>query len=128
MALHYKMSQRVTPGEKGGGKRAMYPALVSNKTITGNEFCDLIGQQIRLSKADTVAFLCAMRTVLTEQALQGNIVQLDWIGSFYPRMHYHGQPGASQIKPEELELSIGFRPLLDFTKEIRAKAEFKKVK
>ena len=112
MTIQYKMIQRVTPGEKGGGKRASYPAKTNLNTINHQDFCKLMGKYVRFSNADIIAFLYALRTVLSEQILDGRIVQLKGIGSFYPRLHYQGEPDASRINHKDLKVGIGFRPHL----------------
>jgi len=127
MTISYKMIQRVEPGEKGGGKRASYPSIKINKTIGPDDFIELLYKQFHIPKVDAFRVMIAMSEVLKEQILNGNILQFKDLGSFYPRLRYHGEPDVKQIKQDDLELGIGFRPLLHLKKELSV-AKFIKVK
>jgi predicted histone-like DNA-binding protein len=127
MTIKYKMVQRTaSPGEKGG-ERAAYPMITNRQKLTNEEFYKAIQEQVHFSKADIVGFLHALRAVLTRQMLEGNIVPLKTIGSFYPTVNYHGEPNIKRVKPEDMELNIRFRPLLDWKRKFFM-PDFKKVK
>ncbi|MFT3740386.1 MAG: hypothetical protein QM786_16690 [Breznakibacter sp.] len=127
MAIRYKMIQRVTPGEKGGGKRAYYPAIVTNQTVQPYDFTELVSREGRLSKALVTKFLLVTSKVLKEQMLDGNIVQIEGLGSFSPGLRYHGEPNPTRVNAKDMEISINFRPFFYIKKEL-ADAKFQKVK
>lgn len=126
MAIKYKIINKGQPGVKGGGKRCLSATVVYNKTISQEEFEEIMTKRIRFSRADVIAFLKTMEQVLIDGIKEGNIVKTSFLGTFYPSVRKKGEIAGNIKDKEHIKCDINFRPALELKKEIR-KAEVKRV-
>ena len=126
MAIPYKIIHRTTPGARGG-ERALYPQVVVNKKVTPDEFYALMAEHTRWSKADIIYFLLNMKKVLMEELTEGNIVQTEFMGSFYPSIRYKARKGENRVDKENIVAGMNYRPSLAMKKALK-NADLEKVK
>ncbi|MDE6019199.1 MAG: HU family DNA-binding protein [Muribaculaceae bacterium] len=90
---------------------------MDNKT-----FLDLLSQRLNAGKEDTAEMIEALCHVVTETALEGDIVTFPGFGNFEPRKReeriaYHPSNGKRMLIPPKITLS--FRPSTLLKQKVR---------
>lgn len=96
MPIKYNVVERGEPGVAGGGTKKWYANAVTEGEITIDNLTKEIEKFSALSEADIRSVIFALENVIINQILEGRVVRLDKLGSFYPSLSSGG--AASQAE------------------------------
>ena len=86
MSIKYTVIERGEPGVAGGGTKRWYAAIKNDGEVTVDELVDEIEKFSALSEADIRGVIIALENVIQKEIVNGKIVRLDKLGSFYPSL------------------------------------------
>lgn len=81
---------RTQPGVAGGGRKRWYAAIASDGEVTIDDLVKQIEKFSALSEADIRGVIIALENVIQDQLVNGKIIRLDKLGSFYPSLSSEG--------------------------------------
>lgn len=90
MAIKFKVVEKPQPGVTGGGVKKWYATVKTDGEITIDELTKEIEKFSALSEADIRGVIIALENVMVNQIVNGKIVRLDKLGSFYPSLSSEG--------------------------------------
>lgn len=90
MPIKYKLMQKAQPGVAGGGTKKWYAAAATDGELTVDDLAKLIEKFSALSEPDIRGVIIAMENVIVDQLVQGKIIRMDKLGSFYPSLSSEG--------------------------------------
>lgn len=90
MAIKYKLIERGQPGVAGGGTKKWYANVYNNGEMTIDDLVKKIEKFSALSEADIRGVIIALENVIQEELVNGKIIRLDKLGSFYPSLSSEG--------------------------------------
>lgn len=99
MSLYYKILKRAKPGKKSSEGLVYYPYPQRPGTYGLDEIAKQISKQSTLSEIDVHGVLFALVNEITEKVSQGNIVQLDRLGTFKLTLKSNYQESPEDVKP-----------------------------
>ena len=82
--------QKAQPGVAGGGTKKWYAAAATDGELTVDDLAKLIEKFSALSEPDIRGVIIAMENVIVDQLVQGKIIRMDKLGSFYPSLSSEG--------------------------------------
>lgn len=86
MAIKFNVVERGEPGVVGGGTKKWYASVKTDGEISVDELTKEIEKFSALSEADIRGVIIALENVIVNQIVNGKIVRLDKLGSFYPSL------------------------------------------
>ena len=90
MPIKYKLMQKAQPGVAGGGTKKWYATAATDGELTVDDLAKLIEKFSALSEPDIRGVIIAMENVIVNQLIQGKIIRMDKLGSFYPSLSSEG--------------------------------------
>lgn len=128
MSIKYNLIQRTEPGVTGGGQKKFYATVKSDGEISVDDLTKAIEKFSALSEADIRGVIIALENVILNEIVNGKIVRLDKLGSFYPSLSSSGAAteaafNVSMIKGAKMNYRPGKR-----LQDALDTAEFQKVK
>lgn len=103
--------QKAQPGVAGGGTKKWYATTATDGELTVDDLTKLIEKFSALSEPDIRGVIIAMENVIVDQLVQGKIIRLDKLGSFYPSLSSEGV-----VKEEDFTIAniknakVNYRP------------------
>lgn len=112
MPVSYRfIKQQGPPGSSMEGKEAVVGRSVSNETISTSMMAEEIARRSTMSVPDTYGVIYAIREMLQQELLKGNIVQIEGLGSFRISASTGLLPEEKRLKAEDFNtIRINFHP------------------
>ncbi|WP_010135199.1 HU family DNA-binding protein [Ochrovirga pacifica] len=102
-----------------------YAQAVAKGRVDLDRLADLIAGQTTLSRADCFAVVVAMVDTISDQLLQGNIVQVDRLGAFKLTVQSSPSITATEVSKKSIvKTKLNFRPDSRFKEKLNT-ASFK---
>lgn len=90
MSIKYKLIERGQPGVAGGGRKKWYANVYNDGEVTIDDLVKKIEKFSALSEADIRGVIIALENVIQDELVNGKIIRLDKLGSFYPSLSSEG--------------------------------------
>ncbi len=91
MSIQFKAIEKGQPGADGGGEKKFYATVVTQGETSTDELIEKMKDHCALHKADIIRMMIALQSAIQEELVNGKIVRLDWLGSFYPSISSEGK-------------------------------------
>ncbi|PZU86774.1 MAG: DNA-binding protein [Chryseobacterium sp.] len=90
MSIKYNLIQKGKPGVVGGGTKKWYANIANDGELLVDDLVKQIEKFSALSEADIRGVIIALENVIQEELVNGKIIRLDKLGSFYPSLSSEG--------------------------------------
>ncbi len=101
MTVKYNVIQRGNPGNLQAPKK-FYPSIESSGRKTLRQLAGQISQISTVSSTDTMAVLEALLTVIPQELVSGNIVELGDFGNFWLKANSEGADTAEAVRATQI--------------------------
>lgn len=115
MTVKFNVVQRGNPSNAEAPKK-FYPSIESSGRKTLRQMAERISQISTVSSADTMAVLEALLTVIPQELVAGNIVELGDFGNFWLRGDSEGSATAADVRASSIK---GVLPRFNAGKEFK---------
>lgn len=128
MAIKFNLVEKPQPGVAGGGVKKWYASAKADGEISIDELTVEIEKFSALSEADIRGVIIALENVIINQIVNGKIVRLDKLGSFYPSLSSEGAVNETDFNVSFIKgAKINYRPGKRISEALKV-AKFQKVK
>ncbi len=128
MSIKYKVVEKTEPGVAGGGNKQWYASAIADGEITIDDLTKEVEKFSSLSESDIRGVIIALENVIQSQLLNGKIIRLDKLGSFYPSLSSNGAASEAEFSPSLIKgAKVNYRPGVRITDALKT-AKFTKVK
>ncbi len=111
MAIKYILNTKAEPGVSGGGTKKWYASVVTDGELTVDELSKQIEKFSSLSEADIRGVIIALENVIQENLINGKIIRMDKLGSFYPVISSNGAATKEEFNSSLIkEVYVRYRP------------------
>lgn len=127
MSIKYTVIERGEPGVTGGGIKKWYAQVKYDGEMTIDNLVDEIEKFSALSEADIRWVIIALENVIQKELVNGKIIRLDKLGSFYPSLSSSGAETEEKFTSTLIKgAKVNYRPgkriedalsVADFTKD-----------
>ena len=90
MSIKYNIIERPQPGVTGGGIKKWYATIANDGEVSIDDLTKQIEKFSALSEADIRGVIIALENVIQDNLINGKIIRLDKLGSFYPSLSSNG--------------------------------------
>ena len=126
MSIKYKVIEKAQPGVAGGGIKKWYAAIVTDGELTVDDLTNKIEKFSALSEADIRGVIIALENVIHEELINGKIIRLDKLGTFYPSLSSDGVAAEKDFTVANIKSAkVNYRPGKRITNSLST-ATFKK--
>ena len=126
MSIKYKLIEKGQPGVAGGGTKKWYATIVTDGELTVDDLTNKIEKFSALSEADIRGVIIALENVIHEELINGKIIRLDKLGSFYPSLSSDGVANEKEFTVANIKSAkVNYRPGKRITNSLST-ATFKK--
>ncbi len=126
--LNYKIASRELPTKDGGLKKFYFARTVINNQISFEELCEELADGSTVDKADVMAVISRMTTVIARHLDRGNSVDCGTLGKFRPSVRSKSVEKEEDFRTELMKApAVIFTPRKDF-KECLIGSSFRLVK
>ena len=126
MSIKYKVIEKAQPGVVGGGTKKWYAAIVNDGELTVDDLTNKIEKFSALSEADIRGVIIALENVIHEELINGKIIRLDKLGTFYPSLSSDGVAAEKDFTVANIKSAkVNYRPGKRITNSLST-ATFKK--
>ena len=125
MTVKYNVVERGKPGDTVTPKK-FYPSVTSSGRRTLRQLANRIAQISTVSTADTMAVIESFLTLIPEELINGNVVELGDFGNFWLKNNAEGTETADRVTAQNItNLLPRFNPGKEFKKAL-ATVDFEK--
>ena len=111
MPIKYNVIERPQPGVAGGGVKRWYAAVANDGEVTIDDLTAQIEKFSALSEADIRGVIIALENVIQDNLVNGKIIRLDKLGSFYPSLSSNGANTKEEFNSSLIkEAKVNYRP------------------
>ena len=111
MPIKYNVIERPQPGVAGGGVKKWYAAVANDGEMTIDDLTKQIEKFSALSEADIRGVIIALENVIQDSLINGKIIRLDKLGSFYPSLSSNGAETAEKFDISFIKgAKVNYRP------------------
>lgn len=111
MSIKYKLIEKGQPGVAGGGTKKWYAAIVNDGELTVDDLTNKIEKFSALSEADIRGVIIALENVIHEELINGKIIRLDKLGSFYTSLSSEGMVNKNDFTSANIKSAkVNYRP------------------
>lgn len=111
MSIKYTVIERGEPGVAGGGKKKWYAQVQYDGEMTVDDLVSEIEKFSALSEADIRGVIIALENVIHKELVNGKIIRLDKLGSFYPSLSSRGADRESDFTVSYIKgAKVNYRP------------------
>ena len=111
MSIKFNVIQRGEPGVTGGGQKKWYATVKTDGEVSVDQLTKEIEKFSALSEADIHGVIIALENVIINQIVDGKIVRLDKLGSFYPSLSSSGANTEGEFSTNLIKgAKINYRP------------------
>lgn len=109
--MFYRLYKKPQPGIAGGGIKKWYGNAVLDQELTVDDLVKKIEKFSSFSEADIRGVMIAMENVIKEEIVQGKIIRLDVLGSFYPVISTEGVENEADFTEQHIKnVKVAYRP------------------
>ncbi|WP_413532962.1 HU family DNA-binding protein [Empedobacter brevis] len=128
MSIKFNVVEKPQPGVAGGGVKKWYASAKVDGEFTVDELTKEIEKFSALSEADIRGVIIALENVIINQIVNGKIVRLDKLGSFYPSLSSEGSATEASFNTSLIKAAkMNYRPGARIADALKT-AKFQKVK
>lgn len=125
MSVKYNVVERGNPSNREAPKK-YYPSIASSGRKTLRQIAAQISQISTVSSADTMAVLEALLTVIPQELVAGNVVELGDFGNFWLKANSEGVDTPDTVRATQISTILPrFNAGKEF-KKVLASIEFEK--
>ena len=125
MTVKFNVVQRGNPSNQQAPKK-FYPSIESSGRKTMRQLAAQISQISTVSSVDTMAVLEALLTIIPQELVSGNIVELGDFGNFWLKSNSDGAESAEDVRAAQVNTVLPrFIPGKEF-KKVLDTIEFQK--
>lgn len=125
MSVKYNVIERGNPSNREAPKK-YYPSIASSGRKTLRQIAAQISQISTVSSADTMAVLEALLTVIPQELVAGNVVELGDFGNFWLKANSEGVDTPDTVRATQISTILPrFNAGKEFKKAL-ASIEFEK--
>lgn len=111
MSIKYKLIEKGQPGVAGGGTKKWYAAIALDGELTVDDLTKKTEKFSALSEADIRGVIIALENVIQEELINGKIIWLDKLGSFYPSLSSEGTLTEKEFTVANIKSAkVNYRP------------------
>ncbi|GGG56280.1 HU family DNA-binding protein [Epilithonimonas arachidiradicis] len=111
MSIKYTVVERGEPGVTGGGKKKWYAQVQYDGEMTVDDLVAEIEKFSALSEADIRGVIIALENVIHKELVNGKIIRLDKLGSFYPSLSSSGADSEKDFSVSYIKgAKVNYRP------------------
>jgi len=111
MSIYYKLYEKPQPGVAGGGIKKWYGNAVLDQELSVDDLVKKIEKFSSFSEADIRGVMFAMEHVIKEEIVNGKIIRLDVLGSFYPTLSTDGVDKEEDFTASNIRgVKVSYRP------------------
>ncbi len=126
MTVKYNVVQRGNPAKPTDPKK-FYPSITSSGRKTMRQLAAQISQISTVSSVDTMAVLEALLTLIPQELIAGNIVELGDFGNFWLKANAEGANDTTSVRSGQITTLLPrFNAGKEF-KRVLASVDFEKV-
>lgn len=127
MPIKYNVIERGEPGVIGGGTKKWYAVAVSDGEVTVEDLTRQIEKFSALSESDILGVIAALENVIQENLVNGKIIRLAKLGTFYPSLSSGGAETEKAFDPSFIKgAKVNYRPGKRINEALKT-ATFRKV-
>jgi len=128
MPIKYNVIERPQPGVAGGGTKKWYATVANDGELSVDDLTKQIEKFSALSEADIRGVIIALENVILDSIVNGKIIRLDKLGSFYPGLSSNGAVTAEEFDTSFIKAAkVNYRPGRRISNALKT-AAFKKMK
>ncbi len=128
MAIKFNVVRKPQPGVAGGGIKKWYASAKVDGELTIDELTKEIEKFSALSEVDIRGVIIALENVIVNQIVNGKIIRLDKLGSFYPSLSSEGAATEADFNVSLIKgAKMNYRPGERIVDALKA-AKFQKIK
>ncbi len=128
MSIKYNVIERPEPGVAGGGIKKWYAAVANDGELAIDDLVKQIEKFSALSEADIRGVIIALENVIQDNLINGKIIRLDKLGSFYPGLSSNGATSAAEFDQSLIKgARVNYRPGKRISDALKT-ASFRKAK
>lgn len=128
MSIKFNVVERGEPGVTGGGNKKWYASVKTDGEVSIDQLTKEIEKFSALSEADIRGVIIALENVIVNQIVDGKIVRMDKLGSFYPSLSSSGARTEAEFNASFIKgAKINYRPASRIIEALKV-AKFTKVK
>ena len=111
MSIKYTVIERGEPGVVGGGKKKYYATVKTDGELSVDDLVKNIEKFSALSEADIRGVIIALENEIQKELVNGKIIRLDKLGSFYPSLSSEGAETAEKFNVSMIKgAKVNYRP------------------
>ncbi|RWU07688.1 HU family DNA-binding protein [Pedobacter chitinilyticus] len=111
MAIRYTMTEKAEPGVLGGGTKKWYARVIMDGEISIDDLSKQIEKFSALSEPDIRGVIIALENVIQEYLVNGKVIRMDKLGSFYPGLSSGGAATKEEFNSTFIkEAYVTYRP------------------
>ncbi len=111
MPIPFRVIEKCQPGVKRGGEKKYYARVAPNEKTTMDELIEKMKKRCALHEADIIRMIIALQLTIQEELVNGKIVRLDRLGTFYPSISSEGKDTPRQVtSASNKKAGINYRP------------------
>lgn len=111
MPIKYNVVEKPQPGVIGGGVKKWYASPKMDGELTIDDLTKEIEKFSALSEADIRGVIIALENVIVNEIVNGKIVRLDKLGSFYPSLSSDGAATEADFNVSMIKgAKVNYRP------------------
>ena len=119
MAIKFSAVRKVMP-LKGGTKEVYCAALLKSKTVGMKEISEALSEASTLNSIDCYAVMMGMTQQIVQHLLQGNVVNVEGLGSFRITAKTHAEATPEEVTAATISgATVNFRPSVEVKKHLR---------
>ena len=127
MSIKFNVVEKPQPGVVGGGVKKWYASVKTDGEISIDNLTKEIEKFSALSEADIRGVIIALENVIVNEIVNGKIVRLDKLGSFYPSLSSEGSATEADFNVSLIKAAkMNYRPGTRINDALKT-AKFKKV-
>ncbi|WP_435523314.1 HU family DNA-binding protein [Chryseobacterium indoltheticum] len=111
MSIKYTVIERGEPGVTGGGTKKWYAVIKNDGEVTIDNLVEEIEKFSSLSESDIRGVIIALENVIQKKLIDGKIIRLDKLGSFYPSLSSSGSDSEEKFNVSLIKgVKVNYRP------------------
>ncbi|MBD3906815.1 HU family DNA-binding protein [Chryseobacterium sp. Ch-15] len=111
MSIKYTLIERGEPGVVGGGTKKWYAVIKNDGEVTIDNLVEEIEKFSSLSESDIRGVIIALENVIQKKLIDGKIIRLDKLGSFYPSLSSGGAETEEKFNVSLIKgAKVNYRP------------------
>ena len=120
MTVKFNVVERGNPSNLAAPKK-FYPSIASSGRKTMRELAGQIAQISTVSSVDTMAVLEALLTIIPQELVAGNIVELGDFGNFWLKANADGADTAEAVRATQIKRILPrFNPGKEFKRTLES--------